>query len=132
MTTYALHAPDHRPQAMGDWSEYRVASLREALYTARELNAGIFTITTPDGVGIDVEYDGRTFRTLSRDHMPPTGMTTTTTYGRTASGCEYSIDGMHTVEWLTVPAMTYDGSFMAGYDAHERGFCWDCDQRFMR
>lgn len=55
-----------------------------------------------------------------------------TAYDYTVSGCKASTSGAHAIQWIAVPAMTYDGSFTAGYDAHERGFCWDCDQRFTR
>ena len=44
--------------------------------------------------------------------------------------CPLATSGKHDIEWMTVPAMYWNGELSA--PEHERGFCWTCDERFTR
>ena len=49
--------------------------------------------------------------------------------------CPATTDGEHGIEWMDVPPMTWvGGSDFGGQDAPamQRGFCWECDERFTR
>ena len=50
----------------------------------------------------------------------------------TAPGCPEKLDGLHDITWTRVPAQTWAGQPDRGYGEHQRGFCWACDEHFIR
>lgn len=44
--------------------------------------------------------------------------------------CPTAANGQHSMKWLTVPVRLHNGEEIA--PAHERGFCWNCDEHFTR
>lgn len=50
--------------------------------------------------------------------------------GDAPGDCTLAADGKHAIHWMKVPARRHNGSVVT--PAHQRGFCWNCDEHFTR
>lgn len=44
--------------------------------------------------------------------------------------CPAATNGQHDIQWHSVPARVHNGQEL--WPAHERGFCWNCNEHFTR
>jgi hypothetical protein len=106
--TYTLNAPDYRPGAMGDWASDTFATEAEAHAMARELNAGIYSITAPNGTVANWDWDGYGEPGFAGNEYPSSAPTVHTAGATVTYVCEYQTTVSHDSHTVTIGG--YDGA----------------------